>query len=179
MKEESEMKLSDIKNKLTDKQLNVLAVVLFLSGILLLFSPKDDDLPSEGIPAAEDAASYRSALESRLTGMLECVEGVGEVKVMITLKGENSRTIAYNENHSVSVSDSSNREDTSRDAVLVRGDSGSVPFTVSENYPEVAGVLVVSSGAGDSLCRSYIISAVSATLGVRPNNITVLPMKSE
>ncbi len=171
------LRLNDIK--LTDRQKTFLIILLFILGILLVMLPSGEKKQDNSGTKLVGTTEYRQSLETRLEEMLTAVEGVGDVKVMITLKGENSKTIAYNENRSVSVSNTSNREDTSKDAVLIRDSTGSIPYTLNENYPEVSGVLVVSEGAEDSVTKSYIISAVKSTLGVKANNITVLPMGSE
>ncbi|MBR6802169.1 MAG: hypothetical protein IKM61_10560 [Eubacteriaceae bacterium] len=167
-----------LKN-LDGRQRKILLAVLFILGLaLIFFSGTGSESPKGGLELV-DSENYKLSLESQLEDMLSEVSGVGRVKVMITFKGENSKTIAYNENYSVSAGSNSNREDVSKDAVLIRDGSSSVPYTLNEDYPAVEGVLVVSDGAGDSLTKSYIISAVRSTLNVSANNITVLPMSSK
>lgn len=178
-KKESDMKIKDIKLQLTDRQKTFMLIILFILGIILLVWPAENEGNVNDGTKLVSTFDYKSSLENQLADMLGDVSGVGEVKVMITLKGENSKTIAYNENKSVSVSSTANREDSSKDAVLVRDSTGSVPYTLNEDYPEVAGVLVVTAGADDPLIKSYIISAVKSTLNVGANNITVLPMSSK
>ncbi len=171
-----QLSIEKLTKNLTDRQKTVLLIILFGIGLLLIFFP---DTQKNKDPSGLELVSntdYRLSLETQLEDMLSSVRGVGQVKVMITLKGENSKTIAYNESQSVSVGMNSNQENSSKDAVLIRDGTSSVPYTLNEDYPEVAGVLVVSSGAEDSVTRSYIISAVKSTLNVTANNITVLPM---
>lgn len=171
-----QLKSINMTKRLTEKQKTMILIILFIVGIvLILFSGSGAKEDTSGLELVSNSA-YKSSLETQLEEMLSEVKGVGRVKVMITLKGENSKTIAYNESQSVSVGSNSNQENSSKDAVLIREGSSSVPYTLNENYPEVSGVLVVSSGAEDSLTKSYIISAVRSTLNVSANNITVLPM---
>ncbi len=167
-----------LSEKLTSKQKTAIMIILFITGLMLLLLPTSKEENNRSLELV-NSYDYKTSLEKQLSDMLSEVKGVGKVKVMITLKGENSRTIAYNENKSVSTTESSTREDVSKDAILIREDAKSVPYTLNEEYPEVAGVLVVTSGAEDSLIKSYIISAVRSTLGVSANNITILPMSSE
>ena len=177
MKSNKKFSLQKKIDSLSDRQRMILTVVLLIVGVLLIFGGSIDLKSSpEGSAELVSTNDYKSSLESQLEKMLSSVSGVGDVKVMITLKGENSKTIAYNESQSASSDKDSSREDISKDAVLIKEGTTSTPYTLNENYPDVAGVLVVAAGADDSLTKSYIISAIKSTLNVSANNITVLPM---
>lgn len=166
-------------DSLSDRQKMFLTVILLVAGILLIMSGSFvDKTEHSGSLELVSSNEYKTSLESQLEKMLSAVEGVGEAKVMITLVGENSKTIAYNESQSASTNQNSSQENTSKDAVLIKDGTTSAPYTLNESYPDVAGVLVVATGAEDSLTKSYIISAIKSTLNVSANNITVLPMST-
>lgn len=161
------------KDKLMLGLLALALLALVLSCVLPSGGTKNNDADMVS------AKAYKSELEKQLSAMLGKVNGVGTVSVMVTLEGESSREIAYNESVSSTISSGNTAQNQSRDAVLVRDSTQTAPYTLRDLYPKVIGVLVVADGAEDPETRSYIVSAIKTTLDVTANNIVVLPMGAE
>ena len=129
------------------------------------------------------AESYKNSLQAEMKKTLSQVVGVGDVEVMITLEGEVSKEIAYNETKSGSASSDpasrvSEQTTLSRDAVMVKSSDGTTPYTLEDKYPAVLGVVVVAEGAENSQTKYYIVNAVKTALDVPSHKIVVLPKKS-
>jgi stage III sporulation protein AG len=57
------------------------------------------------------------------------------------------------------------------------GAGGEQPVVERELAPQVAGVLVVAEGAGDSRVRAKLFEATRVAMGIEPQKIVVLPME--
>jgi len=122
---------------------------------------------------------YREDLETRLSEFLSQIKGVGKVSVFITLEGELSKDIAFNETSSQSSSsDSSQRiseqTTTTREVVYEKDGSGSSPFILTDKYPQAVGALIAAQGADDPAIREQITQAVIAALDVPAHKVNVL-----
>ncbi len=168
--------LTDMKKK--DKVIiSVCVIALF---VLVCYSGISKSSVKQTENEKDSSMEYKTMLETQLKETLQNVKGVGEVSVMITLEAQVSQTPVFNENISESVSnDSSEKTSTqtssSKDAVMVKDSSGTTPYTVSDKYPEIVGVIIVAQGAENVSVKSYIINAVKTSLGVSAHKIVVLP----
>lgn len=140
-------------------------VLLSLSGIF------KSETPNNTASNAFSAEDYKTMLEQQMKNILSQISGIGEVEIMITLEGEAMKEIAYNE----STNESATQTSASKDAILVKDDSGTTPYIVEEKYPSVVGVVVVAQGAENSTVKYYITEAVKAALNVGAHKIVVIP----
>lgn len=130
-----------------------------------------------------EPAEVRTDLERELEAMLNLMEGVGNVKVLITYERGPEQVVAFNETREERVpagagsgSGSGGLERrTVRQAVLVRDADGrrEVPVVLVERYPAVRGVMVVADGARNPAVRLAIQRAVAGALGVSPHRVVV------
>lgn len=163
--------------------------VIFLLGVLVMiaagaFSPKNsrdsaEAKPAEDKPADTEAVGGQSErqLEKRLEALLSQAEGVGNVKVMITLSASSEKILAKEvrtENRQNGNEQSEAAEET---IVLSERSNESSPVVVMENMPPVEGVVVVAQGGGDIMVRDGIVKSAEALLGVPAHKIQVLKMK--
>ena len=137
--------------------------------------------------AALDAMSeYAAREEDKLEKILGQAEGIGRVKVMIT--------IASSEEHMV-LQDTDNKENTieehdrnggtrqqeeyslKSENVIISLDGSEHPYVVQVNSPKIEGVVVVAEGAGNGKKDSEIIDAVVALFSVEPHKIKVMKME--
>lgn len=129
------------------------------------------------------SAGYAAWLEKRLEEVLLTVDGVGEVKVMITLKDNGEKQIrsdTVREHSDTSETDSAGgsrnlqevREEYS--TVILNDGTGDSPYVTRETAPEIEGVLVVAQGAGSASVKSEIYEAVQALFNVPAHKIKVL-----
>jgi len=181
--------LSELLSGKSQKTKMIILLVLGALGLVLVAFPllfnsdSIDSTTKTEKQQQQDAQVYKEDLEQRLTDILTNVDGVGQVKVMVTLDGENSKSIAYNETTSGSsstdnTSRSSEQTTVSKDAVLVKEGTETSPYTLEDKYPQVLGVVVVADGAQNVYVKSYITNAVKTALNISAHKVVVLPMEN-
>lgn len=180
-------------------------VVMLLVGILLLvivFPTKNSNAKlekeknteeileskSSSVVSTEQAASYVNKKEEQLERMLVCVEGVGKVQVMITLKGTGELVVEKDSpqiQSKITESDSNGgKRETSENSweettVYIQGTDGStLPYVSQELEPEIEGVLVIAQGGGNASVTKNICEAVQALFSIQIHKIKVMKMKS-
>ena len=148
-----------------------LAVVLGIAGILLLLLPwhTGDAAQPEPEPPPQSAEDYCTALEKRLAGMLARVEGVGEVTVMVTVRGSGEQVYAEE------VKTAQNEHGTQRESSYrtTRSGGNESALLAETKLPAVAGVAVVCTGGGHPAVQERVTKAVSTVLGISPAQIYV------
>jgi len=132
-----------------------------------------------------DAESYASYLEEKLEGVLEEMEGVGKVKVMITLS-DNGQSIVEKDtvdvSNTVKETDSSggSRDTFSREftaeTVQVENENGTYPYVGKEILPTIEGIVVVAEGGGNAMVVSQISKAAMALFPIEAHKIIVVKM---
>ena len=145
-------------------------ILIIALGLILMLIPipaKSDTDPEEQTITPTDTFT----LEDKLAEILRSIEGVGEVKVMLTIaEGEEIR---YQTNGTISKDGGSAKEDL--DTVTVtdasRNQSGLIKQTIPPTY---LGAIIACHGADDPVIRYAITDAVSKATGLRANQISVL-----
>lgn len=140
---------------------------------------------SQGESSSGNGGDYGKRLERRLEEVLKDMEGVGKVKVMITLQDEGERVLEKDWNQSsqdISEEDGSVKRSTkerqSQETTVFSqsGTSSGEPFVKREVTPRIEGVLVVAEGGGDSRTVKNISDAVLALFPVEVHKIKVVKM---
>lgn len=202
----SEEKVKE-KKKLSIKEIGpARLVILLMAGIFLLVLSFPDILPSENSTKkdktqsvsrttennsittqnADETDAYLKELEDRLKNALAKVEGIGDVEVMLTLKGSKELVVLkdkpYTQESVKEVdgeggnrdSSSINQEDTT---VLTDDGSGeSTPYIIQELEPEVEGVVVIAEGGGDARIATEIMDAAEVLFNVPAHKVKVMKM---
>jgi stage III sporulation protein AG len=129
---------------------------------------------------------YEIAAENKLKSVLEDMDGVGKVKVVITLEGSEEQIPAVNINDSTSTTNETDNTGGKRDTtqknegstiVITNDGVKSQPLIVKTNKPKVIGVCVVAEGAKDKLIQLQITQAVTRLYNIAPDKVSVYPMK--
>lgn len=157
-------------------------VLLLLVGILLVVVA----VPSseEGLPGAEEQTErqtaegkemgqkqYETYLERRLEKVLADVEGVGRVRVMITLQTSAKREVEK---------DVERTGEEYRETTVAKEDGGSrTPYVSREVLPEIAGVVVSATGGDNAFVRKEITEAVQALFGIDTHKIKIMKQNDE
>ncbi len=198
LKEQSNAKESNkpFANIPMDKIGAVLMSVLIV-GILLTLIPEKQEVVETLAQSAnaeevvETAAkpketddSYDAELESRLEDILGRIEGVGDIKVMVTLESSQEKILAEEVNSSqksTSETDSAGgsrvtQEEDSKNSIVI---SNSSPYIVREDMPIVSGVLVVAEGGGDVAVKNTLIQSVSSLLNIPVHKVSVFKMEAK
>lgn len=108
---------------------------------------------------------YRQSLEERLENMLSRIQGVGDVKVTITLGA--TEEYIYAEENKV------NGDRISNEYVIA--DKGGIITRIDS--PQITGAVIVCEGGGNTQVCEKVYKAVSVSLGIPANRICVVKMK--
>lgn len=129
---------------------------------------------------------YAADLEKRLTEVLSQMEGVGKVKVMITLKTSRELVVEKDQSAARSATNESDSQggvrvitdtDSSESTVYSTDGSVSRPYVAKTFAPEIEGVLVVAQGAGKGTVNRTIVEIVGALFGVEAHKVAVVKME--
>lgn len=135
-----------------------------------------------------EGQAYAVYLEEKLEGVLSQMEGVGRVKVMVTVSDAGESVVEKDVTAGGTVTSESdgaggNRmisENTkSEQTVYLEGGGESYPYIQKEKLPTVEGVVVVAEGGGNSVVISNISESVKALLPVEAHRIKVVKMGSK
>lgn len=181
---------------LLNKSMKEKITIVVLIGILLLVitipvkkktTSSDTGSQSSVIQntSSTDQQSYETYLQDKLESILTKVDGVGKVKVVVTLKSTGEKVIASDstnseekveETDSAGGARSSSKTDSTNTNIFYDTGNGNAPYVTMENMPEVEGIIIVAEGGGDGTIASNITSAVEALLNVPAHKIKVLKM---
>ena len=148
-----------------------------LAGVVLLAWP-EGGTSSGGAEAAawqEDGTSAdQTAFQQDLEEILGQIQGVGQVRVLLTLDADGERQLAEDSELSYSGSTAA-PEDYSRSSQTVLVDGGSVetPVVTRRVYPTYRGALVVCQGGDRADVKLAVTEAVTALTGLTADRVTV------
>ena len=160
-------------------------IALALTGAILLIIALPQDNENKAIKAEEtiqeevtqssdnsQPESYVSYLEDRLEEVLGQMEGVGKVKVMITISDGGETVVEKDVRTTI---DSETQEET----VFVEDKAGSYPYVGKEIMPSIEGIVVVAEGGGNATVAANISNAAMALFPVEAHKIIVVKMSSK
>ena len=163
--------------------------IIGVIGILLVgfaqfpMGEKEVDLPKEVKSTYHD---YGKELEAQLVDILGSIEGVGRVKVMVTM--ESSYAYEYaTENRTDIDRSSDNREEQGEKTqekntveetyVMIENSDGETEGLIKrEIAPTLKGILVVCDGGGDPLIETCVTEMVSVAANLSTAKIAVSKM---
>ena len=165
-----------------------------ITGILLLVisMPVEKDAKEETvIVEKEDTTvstnSYTELYERQLEEALSLVEGVGEVKVAVTVESSGNKIVEKDVPANTETSTQKDAEGSESNSeysslqestVYEETENGEqIPYVISETYPEIRGVLVVAQGGENPVIVQEIQEAVMALFHIDAHKIKVLKMK--
>ena len=126
-------------------------------------------------------------MEEELQELLSAMEGVGEVKVMITIRDLGEQVVEKDvpsESGWVSETDSAGGTRESESArqeestvYITDSDGNRTPYISRTTQPEIEGVTVVAQGGGDALIQKNITEVIQALFDIEAHKIKVVKMK--
>ena len=163
----------------------IIAVIFFLILLFILFGNFNFDFfgtskKNVSSSTSGDAITYQTTaeyvenLEKKLTSLLSKVKGAGEVEVMISVKSGSGVNIAESTETTTKTSNGAEVTTVSTSPILIDMNGTSYPIIKEEILPEINGVVVVSSGAGNFNVKMYLISAVQTLLDLPQDKIQIL-----
>ena len=120
-------------------------------------------------------------LEERLSDILSKINGVGEVKVLLSYSESNKVNPIYNEDKQTSTTEETDTEGGKRTISSVNNKkevvySNNSIVTESISSPQIQGAVIIAKGASNTRVKSDIIQAVAAATGLSTYKIQVFEM---
>ncbi|MBR2028915.1 MAG: hypothetical protein IKA10_08030 [Oscillospiraceae bacterium] len=175
---------SIIKEKLAGKGKNYYFVIIGIIGIMLVASGETETRKKENAVQQDYFLyEYKIKTEKELTEFLENVEGVGKVKVIISLESGQENIYAQKEkavnnikkeNSTDGYSDSSTYEN---EYIIIKNTGEEQALIEKTMQPAVQGVAVACSGADDISVVLAVTNSVSVVLDVPTHKICVTKMR--
>lgn len=159
------------------KKTDYIAILLIAAMALIVMVPIKEEKKGEekinqdkDIEASRTDITYEQSLEKKLENILKNIDGVGKVRVMITLSDDGEKNIDKDVKEST--------EYVEKTTVIYENDDGGQPYIVSKKKPQIEGVLVVAEGGGQPQVNNDISSAIQALFDVEMHKIKVAKMLS-
>lgn len=197
-----EKKTKGVKNKKKIENIATFIVILIITVIMINRIIKDDtkddsknksssqykqfvDNDSKNDTTAVANISVQTDLERELEEILTKMQGVGEVKVLITYSQTSQIVPIYNEtNRSSSTKEEdssggtrhSSESDIKKEVVM---DSNNDIITESVMLPKIEGAIVMAKGADKIEVKNNIIQAVCAVTGLSSHKVQVFEINSD
>lgn len=186
-------KLFNFKNffsGLSSKKATTIILVLGLAGIALLFLSEfiGQGSNSSGKPNSSSATTqeYEAQIEHRLEEIIGQINGVGRVKVLVTI--ESGVENVYETDNKGSADETKNGGDSSGQVqqsttsesshvIIDDGNGGQKALLTTQLQPKILGVVVVCDGGNNPDVKENVIDSVSTALGVPTNRISVNKMQ--
>ena len=125
-------------------------------------------------------------IETKLANILSNINGVGNVKVLLTYSETSTYVPIYNENtkdSNTTETDSSggsrtiSEKDSQKEVIFKEDGSGNKePITKNIISPKIEGAIITAQGADDANVKASIIQAVEAATGLATHKIQVFKM---
>lgn len=188
----------EISKIFSDKKIsNLVAILLVLVFALIainVFMPnlqKNNKNTETTVAEQENSentnkSNYEEEQKTELTNLLRKMQGVGEVKVMMTFESGEVKVPAYDSSTQTTTTEETDKEGGKRENKQTNGDTKVVmttegganePFITQTNKPKVIGVAVMAEGAEVSKVRSNIEKVVSNLYNLSYDKVNVYPMK--
>lgn len=162
--------LSSCKAKISGFGKYKYALLVLLVGVVLMLYP----FGIKKEPVQEVKPEKEFTMEDQLEDILSRVDGVGSVRVLLSLKEGYSYTYQTDENLILK----DQQQEKELETVLIREENGAeLPVITHTRYPVYEGAIVVCEGADSPSVRLYIVNAVSDLTGLGSDKISVIKMK--
>lgn len=194
-------KNNDGNNKKKIENLVVFIIILIITIIVINLILKDDKKQSNieenniGKTLAQTNKKTESNetvttddLKESLEEILSKIDGVGDVKVLVTYSQSSETVAMYNEDNTKNDTEESdsgggNRkvsQSTTKKEVIYQEINGEkIPVTQSVIKPKIEGAIITATGAGNSDVKIKITQAVEAATGLATHKIQVFEMKNK
>lgn len=168
-------------------------LIMLLAGVLLVIiaiptskAEKKDAVGSNTQATSETDIGYEMTVEKKLELALQEVEGVGNVRVMVTLKTSAEKVIEKDAQESRQAVEEVDKEGGKRTTKEGTGEEKTVydsgqegaqtPYVRKEVSPRIEGVMVIAQGGDDGVVIKNITEAIQALFDVDTHKIKIMKM---
>lgn len=170
-----------IKEKLNKENTVKILVVIGIIGMLLIlissFIPAKTTQKQEVQTNSDQTKAYQQEMEKKLTETLASINGVGEVKVMLTVASTDEYVYAEEVKQSKSNGNNNNTQQNESKLVMVDNNGQQQALIQQINKPSIKGVVVVCQGGGSATVCENVYKTVSTVLGIPISKIYVTQIK--
>jgi len=152
--------------------------IVLAAGLVLILLSNGGGASKPDEPAAEAVDFSLEDYQKRLETILASVNGVGNVRVMLTLKNGSESVYAKDTRESSRKTENSADVDLESNVVTVNESGKTEPVVRMQVYPQFQGALVICDGAGSPSVCYQVTQAIGALTGIPSQNICILKMKS-
>lgn len=189
--------LKELKNILFKNVGKDKILIIIMVGILLVIitlptkstgtSSKSNTTNTTSNTNTISTTDYEKYLEDKIADLLAKVQGVGKVKVMVTVKASSEKVLVNQDTYSENTVKETDSDGGIRESIDKSGSqsyltsdtgNGNEPYVTKEKSPEVEGVMVIAEGGADSTVATNITNAIAALLDVPVHKIQVLKMSN-
>ena len=126
-------------------------------------------------------------MDRKLEDILSKIDGVGDVKVMITYSQTSQTVPLYNEDTTTKDTEETDQSggtrkvtesDSKKDVVFKESNGEKEPITQSIVSPKIEGAIIAAKGASNADVKAKIVQAVEAVTGLATHKIHVFEMQS-
>ena len=159
--------------------IGMVGILLISISTLLPKNSNDKNMCGESKNLNLSTEAYVQQLEQKINSMISQIEGVGNSEVVITLENGVENVYANSERKTSDSNENAsgkqtNRNNTQHDVVIVDGSGGKQALIVTQKEPSVKGVVVVCEGADNSLIVKRVSDAVTKSLDIKTNRVSVV-----
>ena len=148
--------------------------LILLAGVAMLVWPERETVAEQ--PAGMETPEET---EARMERILERIEGVGQLKLMLTVESGVRQELAMDTELSYSGKAAAPDEYSRQtETVIVSEGQNDVPVVVYKVSPVYRGAVVVCQGAENAGVRLAVTQAVAALTGLRSDRIMVIKCQS-
>ena len=171
----------------------ILIVNIIIINLIFKDGNKEKDNTSEiqnneNVKLATSKEDDTYNLEAKLEEILKKINGVGNVKVLLTYS-ETSKTVAmYNEDSTKNDTEEADKQggnrkvsqtSTKKEVIYQEVNGQKIPVTQNIINPKIEGAIITAVGAQNTQVKENIIQAVEAVTGVATHKIQVFQMSKE
>ena len=188
------------KRKLENIVVFVVILIITIIVINVIWNGKDDnkkEVPTDSNKKLAEQSFQNDTMQEKLTdesglvsdleNILTNINGVGQVKVMVTYSETSKVMPVYNEENTEENTEETDSEggtrkvtqiDSRKEVIYEENDGNKSLITQSVVSPKVEGAIITAEGANDANVKNNIIEAVSAVTGLATHKIQVFKMSS-
>ncbi len=172
--------LDVLKSLKSDKKAVTAVTVLGAVGLLLIMlssllpgEKKEEEKSSEKQSISVSSADYCTETEKKLADFLEDIDGVGKVRVYLTVGGEEQYVYATEGKTSIA----ENKTEEERKYVMIGGGSEKSALIETVKAPEISGAVIACTGADSPVVREMVYEAASTALDLTTGQIYVTKLR--
>ena len=153
-------------------------MLVCLVGLALLLWPKSTDAKDLNRSVSNtESVDQVAALERQMEDLFSSISGVGQVKVLLTVKSSTETVYAYDTDQSTSKRENEQSQSIKTELITVGSGSGEAPVITQTRMPQFLGAVVVCEGAESATVCLQLTEAVRSLTGITSDNIVISKMK--